>query len=196
MRDRIEQQHTRTIRHPEHAVDPTGAPVTTTTTIRSAEYRPPRRRWAGVMAACVLGAGIGALAVSSFYDERSVGEKLDATVAATQDKMQQGVQDLRAGASAAARDGAAVTERAAGALSDAGITAAVKTALAADPRLSAVKIEVETHEGVVSLEGPAPDQRSRDRAEVLAAAPDGVQRVDNRLIVSATAPDTGPERLN
>ena len=156
--------------------------------LRTGEFRPPRRRWPGVMAACVLGAGIGALAVSSFYDERTVGERLDATVSSTQQTVQQGVDNLRAGATTAARDGAQVGDLAASALNDAGITAAVKTALAADPRLSAVKIEVDTKGGVVSLEGPAPDENSRERAEVLAAAPEGVQRVDNRLVV---VPPTG-----
>lgn len=163
-------------------------PVTPTSrlntgTLRTGDYRPPRRRWPGVLAACVLGAGIGALAVSSFYDERSVGERLDATVSATQQTVQQGVEGLRNGATTAARDGAHVGDRAASALNDAGITAAVKTALAADPRLSAVKIDVDTKDGVVSLEGPAPDEKSRERAEVLAAAPEGVLRVDNRLVI-------------
>jgi osmotically-inducible protein OsmY len=127
---------------------------------------------------------LAALAVSSFYDGRSVGEKIDATVEATQNKVQNQVDDLRLNATAAARDGARVTDRAATAINDAGITAAVKTALAADPSLSAVKIAVNTEAGVVSLEGPAPDSRSRERAEVLAAAPSGVLRVDNRLVVS------------
>ncbi|HZF80357.1 MAG TPA: BON domain-containing protein [Rubrivivax sp.] len=162
---------------------------------RSRDHRPPRRRWPGVLAACILGAGIGALAVSNFYDERSVGERLDATLSATQETVQQtvqqGVDGLRAGATSAARDGVQVSGRAATALNDAGITAAVKTALAADPRLSAVKIDVDTRGGVVSLEGPAPDEKSRERAEVLAAAPEGVLRVDNRLVVAGPTQTVG-----
>ena len=157
---------------------------------RSATFNPPRRRWPGLLITAVMAAGLAALAVSSFYDTRSVGEKLDATVSATQQKVQDGVDDMRLNASTAARDGANVTERAAVALNDAGITAAVKTALAADPRLSAVKIEVNTDAGVVSLQGPAPDARSRERAEVLAAAPNGGLRVDNRLVVS---PEPAPQ---
>ena len=66
---------------------------------------------------------------------------------------------------------------------DAGITAAVKTALAADPALSALKIDVDTSNGVVKLTGPAPDAQARDRAGVLAAAPKGVRSVDNLLTV-------------
>ena len=182
------EKHTRTTIEAPATTQTIITPVTPTSrldtsTLRTGSYRPPRRRWPGVMAACVLGAGLGALAVSSFYDERTVGQRLDATVGATQQTVQQGVDGLRNGAATAARDGAQVTDRAAGALNDAGITAAVKTALAADPRLSAVKIDVDTKGGVVSLEGPAPDEKSRERAEVLAAAPEGVQRVDNRLVV-------------
>ena len=166
---------------------PLGADLDTDRNLRSASFNPPRRRWPGFLITGVMAAGLGALAVSSFYDHRSVGEKLDATVQATQQKVQSGVDDMRLSASAAARGGAQVTERAALALNDAGITAAVKTALAADPRLSAVRIEVNTDAGVVSLLGPAPDERSRERAEVLAAAPNGVLRVDNRLVVSPEA---------
>ena len=153
-------------------------------------HKSRRRRWPAVVAACVFGAGIGALAVSNFYDERSVGERLDATLSATQQTVQLGVEGLRHSATTAARDGAQVGDRAASALNDAGITAAVKTALAADPRLSAVRIEVDTRGGVVSLQGPAPDERSRERAGVLAAASEGVLRVENRLVVGHPATET------
>ena len=152
--------------------------------LRGPAFDPPRRRWPGFLITAILAAGLAALAVSSYYDKRSIGEKIDATVEATQQKVQDSVDGVRANASDAARDSANATDRAAVALNDAGITAAVKTALAADPSLSALKIEVNTNAGVVSLQGPAPDARSRERAEVLAAAPRGVVRVDNRLVVA------------
>ncbi len=152
--------------------------------LRNRGFNPPRRRWPAVLAASVLVAGITALAVSAYYDDRSVGEKLDATVVNAQQKVQEQVAGLSQSASAAARDRALVGEQAATALNDTAITAAVKTALAADPKLSALQIAVDTEGGVVSLQGPAPDARSRERAEVLAAAPAGVVRVDNRLVVS------------
>lgn len=151
--------------------------------MRSPSFTLPRRRWPGVLAAAVIGAGIAAAAVSSFYDSRSAGERLDDTVAAAGQQVQAQVDDLRIAASAAARDSAMAAERGAEALGDAGITAAVKTALAADPGLSALRIEVNTDGGVVRLDGPAPDAKARDRAEVLAQAPKGVTRVDNRLVV-------------
>ncbi len=55
--------------------------------------------------------------------------------------------------------------------------------MAADPSLSAVHIDVTTTHGSVRLDGPAPDTKSRARAEVLAMAPKGVLAVDNRLVV-------------
>jgi hyperosmotically inducible periplasmic protein len=162
--------------------------------MRVVAFRSQRRIWPGVLAAAVLGAVIAAFAVSSFYDSRSIGERIDATVNATGQTVKNRVDDLQAGAANVARDGAAATERVSGALGtalgDAGITAAVKAALAADPALSAVKIEVNTDAGVVSLVGPAPDERSRERAEVIAAAPQGVVRVDNRLVVAPPATRT------
>lgn len=67
--------------------------------------------------------------------------------------------------------------------SDASITAAVKASLATDPALSAIAIDVDTQDGIVSLKGPAPDPVARERASVLARAPDGVRGVDNQLRV-------------
>jgi osmotically-inducible protein OsmY len=157
---------------------------------RPVVYAPRPRRWAGVLALCLITAGVVAYAVSSLYDTRSVGQKVDATVEATQQKVQDQVDDLKLSAATAARDGAQATDRVAAALNDAGITAAVKTSLAADPKLSALKIDVKTEAGVVSLSGPAPDAQSRERAEVLAAAPTGVVRVDNRLVVLPPAAAT------
>lgn len=139
-------------------------------TLRSSSFTPPRRRWPGILAASVIGAGIAAAAVSSLYDKRSLGERVDAATAAA--------------SSATERMGASVS----GSMKDAGITAAVKTALAADPALSALKIDVTTTDGMVRLSGPAPDDKARERARMLAAAPDGVTSVDNRLVVPGASP--------
>ena len=152
-------------------------------TMRSAEFRPRRSIWPRVMIAAVIAAGVSALLVSYYYDGRSLGAKLDDTVAAAGSKVQGGVDGLRDSAAAAAQGTANVADRAAGAMGDVAITAAVKTALAADPSLSAVRIDVTTKQGTVVLEGPAPDEKSRLRAEVLAAAPQGVAGVENKLVV-------------
>jgi hyperosmotically inducible protein len=188
------------------AMDPTRPPipaaplhtpeVQSLEAMRSAEFRARRSIWPRVMIAAVIAAGVSALLVSRYYDDRSLGAKLDDSVAAAGSKVQGGVEGLRDGAAAAAQGTANVAERAADAMGDAAITATVKTALAADPSLSAVKIDVTTKQGTVVLEGPAPDEKSRQRAAVLAAAPQGVARVDNNLVVpgsrAAPAPRAAP----
>ena len=164
--------------HPAPAeVDPTP--------IRPAMYAPRRRRWPALLVAAVIGAAVAALYVANQYDGRSLGTRIDETVSAAGTSVDRGVSDLRGVASGAAAGTAGAAERVAGALNDTGITAAVKTALTADPALSALKVEVTTRDGVVRLDGPAPDEKARDRAGVLAAAPSGVRQVDNRLVVQA-----------
>lgn len=67
---------------------------------------------------------------------------------------------------------------------DATITAAVNGALVADASLSALRIDVDTHDGRVVLSGDAPDAAARERAAQLARGIDGVVGVDNRLTVN------------
>ena len=68
---------------------------------------------------------------------------------------------------------------------DPSITVSVKSALAADPNLSAIKIDVDTKDGVVTLKGPAPDQAAVTRATELAGKSKGVKSVNNQLRVQA-----------
>jgi hyperosmotically inducible periplasmic protein len=153
--------------------------------LRTTNFEPPRRRWPGILAACVLGAGIAAAAVSSYYDSRSLGERVDAGVAGANAAANDVVASARDGAAEAAVGAATAADQVRESVQDTNITAAVKTALAADPGLSALRIEVTTIDGVVHLSGPAPDDKARERAQVLAAAPAGVISVDNRLVVSS-----------
>ena len=68
-------------------------------------------------------------------------------------------------------------------VSDATITAEVNTALARDPGLSALHINVDTADGRVVLHGKAPDNTARERATTLAQNVKGVVSVDNQLSV-------------
>jgi osmotically-inducible protein OsmY len=68
---------------------------------------------------------------------------------------------------------------------DIAITARIKTELAKDPSLSALRIDVDTREGLVSLTGSAPDNAARERATRVAAAVKGVLSVDNLLVVNS-----------
>jgi hyperosmotically inducible periplasmic protein len=69
---------------------------------------------------------------------------------------------------------------------EAATTTRVNAALAADGKLSAMKIDVDTVGGRVTLSGTAPDADSRARAGVLASTVDGVVSVDNKLVVSGS----------
>jgi hypothetical protein len=64
---------------------------------------------------------------------------------------------------------------------DAQIVVKVNTALAADGDLSALKIDVDSKEGVVTLRGTAPDPAAKERAAELARHVKDVKSVDNQL---------------
>ena len=68
-------------------------------------------------------------------------------------------------------------------VSDAVITTSVKTELAKDPNLSALKINVDTENGRVALHGSAPSSEARERATSLAQGVKGVVSVANDLRV-------------
>jgi hyperosmotically inducible protein len=70
-------------------------------------------------------------------------------------------------------------------IDDAGITAKVKTALAAEKDVSAVKINVDTAQGTVTLSGQVASQTEVDRALQVARGVDGVKSVENRLTVGS-----------
>ena len=69
------------------------------------------------------------------------------------------------------------------AMSDAAITASIKTDFLKDPDLSVLKIDVDTRGGVVTLNGLAGDEPARVRAEKMALAIKGVKEVRNFLVV-------------
>jgi|SRR6218665_404410 len=107
-------------------------------------------------------------------DSKTAGQKLDETIA----KTEQRADDMKAKTEAA-------VDKAVVSVEDAGITASIKAELAKDPALSALSIKVETKEGLVQLNGSAPDSASRERATRLAAAVKGVLSVDNKLVVNS-----------
>ena len=68
-------------------------------------------------------------------------------------------------------------------LSDAAITAAVKSKLLADTTVGGLKINVDTRDGVVSLTGPVKSQTEKDTAVRIARETSGVRDVQDNLIV-------------
>jgi len=154
----------------------------------------PAHRVASLLAVSALALGLAACGKT---EEPTVGQRLDSAV----EKTEQAAADARAKAEAAMQSaetkmekGAANAEATAkqaadtakGAIDDATITAQVSAGLAKDPDLSAVKINVDTVNGKVTLNGPAPSTVARDRAETIAKAVSGVTSVNNQLVVSAS----------
>lgn len=81
--------------------------------------------------------------------------------------------------------GSSGNQRSAGqAVDDATIGTRLKAALAADPDLSALKINVDTTQGAVRLRGEVKSVALRRKAEDMARKIEGVKSVDNQLIVT------------
>ena len=154
----------------------------------------PAHRIASILAVSALALGLAACGKT---EEPTVGQRLDSAV----EKTEQAAADARvkaesamqsaetrmeqgaANAEATAKD-AANTAR--GAIDNATITAQVDAGLAKDPDLSALKINVETVNGKVTLNGPAPSTVARDRAEAIAKSVTGVTSVNYQLVFTAS----------
>jgi hyperosmotically inducible protein len=108
-------------------------------------------------------------------DNATVGQKVDAAV----EKAEQAASDLK-------RDAGNMAGKVSAQADDAGITASINANLAKDPELSALKIDVDTKSGVVTLSGTAPNVDAKARATMIAQAVDGVAGVNNNLEVRAS----------
>ena len=75
--------------------------------------------------------------------------------------------------------------------SDAGITTAVKSKLAADDMVKAYKVDVDTQNKVVTLSGDVETAAQRDHAIMIARNTEGVSEVVDRLRVTPTAATSG-----
>ena len=143
------------------------------------------------------------LAACDKSDNRTAGEKLDSAISKTEKaadtaaaKTGEAVKDAKAkidasNTTAEVKEGMANLKDAAksagaamsASVDDAAITSSVSAGLAKDPDLSAIKIDVDTKGGVVSLKGPAPNAAAKARAEEIAKGVQGVTSVNNQLEV-------------
>lgn len=141
------------------------------------------------------------LAACNKTEEQTAGQKLDSAISKTENA----ARDVQASAAAAATDAkdaanrmgeqikestaemksdaSAAASSMADSAGDAAITASVSAGLLKDPDLSAIKIDVTTKDGVVSLSGPAPTSAAKERAESIAKGVTGVKDVRNNLDV-------------
>jgi hypothetical protein len=74
---------------------------------------------------------------------------------------------------------------------DAGITTAVKSKLAADDTVKAYQVDVDTNNKVVTLSGDVATEAQKEHAVTIARNTDGVSDVIDRLRVSPTAATSG-----
>ncbi|WP_395706000.1 BON domain-containing protein [Casimicrobium huifangae] len=128
---------------------------------------------------------------------QTVGQRLDAAVARTEQTATQATESAKEAVDQARTavldsvDGAKqsaerVNDTLARDSDDMAITASVSAGLLKDPDLSALKIDVDTRNGVVSMYGPAPTAAAKDRATTIARAVKGVASVNNELTVKRT----------
>lgn len=138
-------------------------------------------------------AGVALIACDDRTD-RTMGQKLDSALQRTEqklasagdkiaqqtDKAVSAVKDKTADATANNGPNAAQSTKP---LADTAITASIKTDFLKDPDLSILKIDVDTREGVVTLNGLAENDEARGRAAKIAESVKGVKEVRNFLVV-------------
>ena len=168
-----------------------------------------RRRLPGGFSLLASLALVTALSACSKQEEpKTAGQQLDSAIA----KTEQAAAEAKAKAEQSAAEAKAKTEqtfsnagtalknatesaeslakeaaaKAGDKIDDLSITAAVSSGLAKDPDLSAFTINVDTKDGVVTLNGSAPTPAARDRATAIAKEAKGVHSVENKLLVKAS----------
>jgi hyperosmotically inducible protein len=150
----------------------------------------------GTAVTCSL-ALLAALGACGKADEgKTVGQQLDSAVAKTEQaateakakaesSMAKAGESIKEESGKAEASGKKTADSIAGTVDDMAITAAISAAFAKDTDLSAIKIDVDTKNGSVTLNGPAPTAAARDKATAIAKGVKGVSSVDNKLVVKA-----------
>ena len=136
-------------------------------------------------------------ACSKTDDGKTVGQQVDAAMAKTEQaaaeakvKTESAMTNAGAAMKDATQKGEAASKdmanKAEEKFDDLSITTAVNAGLAKDSDLSALKINVDTKNGVVLLKGTAPTSAAKERATEITKAVKGVATVDNQLVVKAS----------
>ncbi len=136
-------------------------------------------------------------------EDRTVGEKVDAAITESRVKMNEARETVAETGDATERKAEtagdyierkaeAAGETVSNAIDDAGrvvedaaITTAVKAALIKSDDINALKIDVDTRNGEVTLSGTAPNDAAREQAEALAESVEGVTTVHNKLALAS-----------
>jgi len=137
---------------------------------------------AATLAALPLALALGACSDNNSANP-TVGQKVDSAVATTKTDLSNAGTQLKDATNNAAADIKEKVAEAQPAMDDAAITASVKTDILKDPDLSVLKIDVDTKDGVVTLNGLASNEAAKGRAQLLASGVKGVKEVRNFLTV-------------
>ena len=138
-----------------------------------------------------------ALAACGKKDEsQTVGQKLDTAVAKTEQaavdakakaetSLGKAEDAMRDAAQKAEASGKKTADSVGATIDDVAITASISAEFAKDAELSAIKINVDTKNGSVTLNGPAPSAAAKEKATLIAKAVKGVTSVNNMLVVKS-----------
>jgi len=118
------------------------------------------------------------------HDAQTAGQKVDDSIAKTQQQTREARDDAQQAVNSAEQAAGKAEAKIASATSDVAITTSINAQLAHDSALDPSKIDVDTHQGRVVLRGSAPDEQAKERAKRIALAVDGVKGVDNYLSVN------------
>lgn len=143
-----------------------------------------RRPLAAVV--CSVAVLLALTACGKSDDGKTVGQSIDSGIAKTEQAAKEAGTALKDAAKDAQVSGSQVSTTIGEKIDDAVITTSVNASLAKDPDLSAIKINVDTKDGVVTLNGPAPDAAAKDKATELAKQVKGVSSVNNQLVLKAS----------
>ena len=155
---------------------------------------PQQHPFKSLAIACSLVVLMALAACGKNGDGQTVGQKLDSAVTSTETAAAEAKAKAEASMSKAGEavkdatqkvetDGGKAAQSMAGKADDLAITASVAAGLTKDADLSAIKIDVDTKDGNVTLYGPAPSAAARDRATTIAKSIKGVNAVDNKLVL-------------
>jgi hyperosmotically inducible protein len=149
----------------------------------------------------ILGAMSLALALAACNkqdDGKTAGQQLDSAIAKTEEaaaraKAKAAAEMASAGAAmknatqSTEASGKDMAAKASEKIDDLSITTTVTAGFAKDPDLSALKINVDTRNGAVTLNGSAPTEAAREKAATLAKEAKGVSSVDNKLVIKGAS---------
>lgn len=119
-------------------------------------------------------------------DGKTVGQSIDSGIAKTEQAAKDAGNAMKDATKDARASGSQASTTMGEKIDDAVITTSVNASFAKDADLSAIKINVDTKDGVVTLNGPAPTAAAKDKATDLAKQVKGVASVNNQLVIKAS----------